>query len=263
MTGVVSATSPDGFVVLIPARLGSTRLPDKPLADLAGLPMVVRVARRAALSQARAVYVCTDSHRVADACRSHGIAALMTRADHPTGTDRLSEAARQLGLPDDTIVVNVQGDEPLIPIDVINEVALQLAQAPDCDIATAAHTLHDLTEYLDPNVVKVVLDHQQRALLFSRAPIPWPRDAFAQTATALPATLPALRHIGLYAYRARFLQRFPSLHRPLLEEHESLEQLRALYHGYRISVLTRDTPLPPGIDTPADLARVCAMLAKD
>jgi len=249
-----------GFIVIVPARLASTRLPRKPLAELAGLPMVVRVAQRAALSGADRVVVATDSVEVLDACASHGVAALLTRADHPTGTDRLAEAADQLGLADDMIVANVQGDEPLLPPEVVGNVAELLAERPDCAIATAAHPLHDAAEFFDPNVVKVVADRNSRALLFSRAPIPWARDAFAADRSRLPEALPAWRHIGLYAYRAGFLRRFPSLARAPIEEQEALEQLRALWHGYGIAVLPLPQPLPPGVDTPEDLEKVRMLL---
>jgi 3-deoxy-manno-octulosonate cytidylyltransferase (CMP-KDO synthetase) len=257
------------FLALIPARLGSTRLPDKPLADIGGVPMVVRVARRAAASGAARVVVCADSALVVEACERHGVQALLTCNDHPTGTDRLAEACARLALDPATIVVNVQGDEPLIPPGVIRAVAAALAADPQCDIATAAHALRDAAEFFDPNVVKVVLDARGRALIFSRAPLPWSRDAFsdlrvgrdAALPQALPEGLPALRHVGLYAYRAGFLLRFPQLERPAIEQHESLEQLRALHHGCAITVLRLDAPLPPGVDTPADLERARAAIA--
>jgi 3-deoxy-manno-octulosonate cytidylyltransferase (CMP-KDO synthetase) len=250
-----------GFVVLVPARLASTRLPRKPLADLGGEPMVVRVARRAAQSGAARVVVATDSAEVVDACRGFGVEAVLTRAEHPTGTDRLAEAVELLRLPDETIVANVQGDEPLLPPAVVADVARLLATRDDCAIATAAHPLADAAEFFSPNVVKVVADAGGRALLFSRAPIPWSREAFAADRGRLPVGLPAWRHVGLYAYRAGFLRQFPRLRRPPLEEHESLEQLRALWHGFGIAVLTLAEPLPPGVDTPADLQAVRALLA--
>jgi 3-deoxy-manno-octulosonate cytidylyltransferase (CMP-KDO synthetase) len=249
-----------GFIVIVPARLASTRLPRKPLADLAGLPMVVRVAQRARLSGAERVVVATDSAEVLEACARHGVAALLTRAEHPTGTDRLAEAADQLGLADGAIVANVQGDEPLLPPEVIADVAALLAERPDCAMATAAHPLLDASEFFDPNVVKVVADSGGRALLFSRAPIPWSRDAFAAGRSRLPEGLPAWRHIGLYAYRAGFLRRFPTLARAPIEEHEALEQLRALWHGYGIAVMPLARPLPPGVDTPEDLQTVRRLL---
>jgi 3-deoxy-manno-octulosonate cytidylyltransferase (CMP-KDO synthetase) len=250
------------FVAIVPARLASTRLPGKPLADLCGTPMVVRVAQRAAASGAQRVVVAADSDETIAACRAHGIEALRTAPDHPTGTDRLAEAAALLQLAPQTIVVNVQGDEPLIPPPVIAAVAALLDRRADCAIATAAHALHDAAEFFSPNVVKVVTDAEGRALLFSRAPIPWSRDAFASARDALPGSLPALRHVGLYAYRAAFLQRYPRLPRAPIEEHESLEQLRALWHGERIAVLTLDAPLPPGVDTPEDLALVRGLISR-
>jgi len=249
-----------GFVVIVPARLASTRLPRKALADLGGLPMVVRVARRAALSGATRVVVATDCDEVLDACRRFDVEAVLTRADHPTGTDRLAEAADALQLADEAIVANVQGDEPLLPPEVVTRVADLLARRPDCAMATAAHRLADAAEFFSPNVVKVVADAGGRALLFSRAPIPWARDAFAASRERLPGGLPAWRHVGLYAYRAGFLRRFPTLPRAPIEEQESLEQLRALWHGFGIAVLPLDEPLPPGVDTPSDLDTVRALL---
>lgn len=250
------------FVAIVPARLASTRLPRKPLADLGGAPMVVRVAQRAVASGAARVVVAADAEETMAACRSHGVECLLTAPDHPTGTDRLAEAAAQLQLTPETIVVNVQGDEPLMPPAVIAEVANLLAQRPECAMATAAHALDDAAEFFSPHVVKVVTDHVGRALLFSRAPIPWSRDAFAADRGRLPAGLPALRHVGLYAYRVEFLQRFPRLPRAPIEEHESLEQLRALWHGERIAVLRLASPLPPGVDTAADLEHVRQLLAR-
>ncbi len=249
------------FVAIVPARLGSTRLPGKPLADIAGLPMVVHVARRAADSGATRVIVATDADSVVEACRAHGIEAMATRADHATGTDRLAEVVERLMLEDGAIVVNVQGDEPLIPPDLIRACAERLALSPDCSIATAAHAIRARAEFLDPNVVKVVLDARARALYFSRAPIPWPRDALASAAAA-DAPVNALRHVGLYAYRAGFLRRFPSLPVPDLERLESLEQLRALVAGDRITVLVTRDPPPPGVDTPADLEHVRRVLGQ-
>lgn len=248
------------FVAIVPARLASTRLPRKPLADLGGAPMVVRVAQRAATSGAQRVVVAADGEEIAAACRAHGVEAVLTSPDHPTGTDRLAEACALLDLADDAIVVNVQGDEPLIPPAVIADVAALLVRQPDCAIATAAHPLHDAAEFFSPSVVKVVVDRAGRALLFSRAPIPWARDAFAADRSALPAGLPALRHVGLYAYRAAFLRAYPKLARDPLEVFESLEQLRALAHGYRIAVLMLAGALPPGVDTPEDLERARAAI---
>jgi 3-deoxy-manno-octulosonate cytidylyltransferase (CMP-KDO synthetase) len=248
------------FIVIIPARLASTRLPRKPLADIGGVPMVVRVARNAAASGARRVIVAADSEEIINGCAAHGIESVLTSADHPTGTDRLAEAAGRLGLAPQDIVVNVQGDEPMMPAAVVREAADVLAVRTDCEIATAAHPISDAAELFDPNVVKVVTDAAGRALYFSRAPIPWSRDAFATGRDTLPASLPALRHVGLYAYRAAFLLRFPALARPAIEEHESLEQLRALAHGIGIAVFLLSGALPPGVDTPQDLARVRALV---
>src|SRR5258708_1431515 len=244
------------FTVLIPARYASTRLPGKPLADIAGKPMVVRVAERAQASGAARVIVATDDVRVHDAVVAHGLAACMTRADHATGTDRLAEAAQQLGLADDEIVVNVQGDEPLLDAALIRGVAALLGARTDAAIATACHPIDNVAEAFNPNVVKVVLDAAGYALYFSRATIPWARDAFAANAQALPPGLPLYRHYGIYAYRMAFLRAFPALTPAPIETFEALEQLRALWHGYRIAVeITRGTPAP-GIDTPEDLARV-------
>ncbi len=249
------------FSVLIPARLKSTRLPGKPLADIGGAPMVVRVAQRAQQSSAERVIVAVDDARVQAACEQHGIATVMTSAEHPTGTDRLAEAVTRLGLDDDAIVVNVQGDEPLMPVSVIERVAALLAQSPDCAMATAAHPIESVDAFLNPNVVKVVLDEKGRALTFSRAPIPYPRDHFREGLAGLPAGLPALHHLGLYAYRVRFLKRFPTLAQAPLERFESLEQLRALYYGERIAVMILNEQLPAGVDTQEDLERVRAIYA--
>jgi len=243
------------FTVLIPARMASSRLPDKPLADIAGLPMVVRVAQRAALSQAQRVVVATDDQRIAKACADHHIEALMTRVDHPSGSDRLAEACTLLGLAADAIVVNVQGDEPLIDPASINAVADLLQQRPDCAMSTLAHAIDSVEDFANPNVVKVVLDKLNTALYFSRAPIAWWRDGFAQGVTQLPSPAP-LRHVGLYAYRVGFLLAFPQLSQAPLEMIESLEQLRAMWHGHRIAVHISEHAPGPGIDTPQDLERV-------
>lgn len=252
------------FTVLIPARLASTRLANKPLADIAGLPMVVHVARRAARSQAAQVVVATDSPSVLDACAQHGVRALMTRADHPSGSDRLAEACDLLGLPDTATVVNVQGDEPLMDPALINAVAAALAERADCMMSTAAHALHDVADFANPNVVKVVLDRRGTALYFSRAPLPWWRDGMASAwtdgLTALPSPAP-LRHVGIYAYRAGFLRQFPRLAPAPLEQLESLEQLRVLWHGERIVVHVTDSAPGPGVDTAEDLERVRQMVA--
>jgi 3-deoxy-manno-octulosonate cytidylyltransferase (CMP-KDO synthetase) len=242
------------FTVIVPARLASTRLPDKPLADIGGLPMIVRVARRAALSGAREVVVATDAPRVQAACTAHGVRALLTRADHASGSDRLAEAVDLLGLADAELVVNVQGDEPLIAPGMIDACAAQLAAHRDCVMATVGHALDDPAEFTNPNVVKLVADAAGRALYFSRAPIPWWRDGRG-------APQAALRHVGLYAYRAGFLRRFPTLTASPLEQIESLEQLRVLWHGERIAVHVSAERPGPGVDTPEDLERVRALIA--
>ena len=250
------------FTVLIPARLGSSRLPDKPLADIAGLPMVVHVARRALASSAGAVVVAADDARTVDACARHGVRALLTRRDHATGSDRLAEACDLLGLPDAEIVVNVQGDEPLIEPALIDACARLLAERPECVMGTAAHAIDTVAEFENPNVVKVVCDALGRALSFSRAPMPWWRDGYAaglRQATTL-SDPPPLRHIGLYAYRAGFLRRYPTLAPSPIETIESLEQLRVLWHGERIAVHVSPLRPGPGVDTPDDLARVRALL---
>ncbi|WP_394065324.1 3-deoxy-manno-octulosonate cytidylyltransferase [Alcaligenes sp. WGS1538] len=249
------------FTVIIPARLGSTRLPDKPLADIAGQPMVVRCARQAALSRARQVLVATDSERVAQAVRQHGFQALLTDSDHPTGTDRLAQAARLLALEDGEIVVNVQGDEPLIAPEHIDAAADLLARHAQADIATLAAPIRDADTLFNPNAVKVVCDLQGRALYFSRAPVPWARDALAQGERRLADGLPALHHIGLYAYRNRFLQRFAQLPRGPLEHYESLEQLRAMENGFQIMVHRLEQIPAAGVDTAQDLERVRAHFA--
>ncbi|MEY3296359.1 MAG: 3-deoxy-manno-octulosonate cytidylyltransferase synthetase KdsB [Pseudomonadota bacterium] len=247
--------SAGAFTVLIPARLASTRLPRKPLADIAGKPMVVRVAERVAgLAGARAVVVACDDAEIANACAAHGVQAVLTRSDHPSGSDRLAEACVHLGLDGDDVVVNVQGDEPLIDPALVQAVAALLVQRDDCVMATAAHALAEAAEYTNPNVVKVVLDAASRALYFSRAPLPWWRDGGG----APPGDPAPLRHVGLYAYRAGFLRAFPSLPPAALEQAEALEQLRVLWHGHRIAVHVSDHAPGPGIDTPADLARVRA-----
>ena len=249
------------FTVLIPARFASTRLPGKPLLDIAGLPMVVRVAERARLSGAERVVVATDDERIRAVAAEHGIEAVLTQADHPTGTDRLAEAAKRLGLDDKGIVVNVQGDEPLLQPSLIREVADELRAHADAAIATACHAIDDPAEAFNPNVVKVVIDRAGYALYFSRATIPWARDAFADSRDAIPRGMPVYRHYGLYAYRVSFLRHYPTLPPAPIERFEVLEQLRALWHGYRIAVkVTAGTPAP-GVDTIEDLERVRVLYA--
>jgi 3-deoxy-manno-octulosonate cytidylyltransferase (CMP-KDO synthetase) len=254
-----------GFIVLIPARLASSRLPNKPLADIAGLPMVVHVAQRAAASRADAVVVVADDVRTVEACTRHGVRALLTRKDHATGSDRLAEACTLLGLEPTDVVVNVQGDEPLIEPALINACALLLAKREDCVVATAAHAIDDAAEFANPNVVKVVCDRLGRAMYFSRAPIPVWREGPAVGGSELPGmgAPPPLRHIGLYAYRADFLKRFPLLEPSPLEKLESLEQLRVLWHGERIAVHVTTHRPGPGVDTHEDLARVRALLGHE
>lgn len=242
------------FVVIVPARLASSRLPNKPLADLGGKPMVVRTAERALLSGASQVVVATDHADIEAACIQHGIPVRMTRSDHPSGTDRIAEVSLALGLPDDAVVVNVQGDEPLIdPALIAATAALVGAQVP---MATAAHPIHDVQDVFNPNVVKVTLDRFGRALTFSRATIPWHRDGFAVSRDVLPAGYAPLRHIGLYAYRNDFLKAYPALPVSPIEQIEALEQLRVLWNGHAIAVHVTDTSPAPGVDTPEDLARV-------
>ena len=244
------------FIVIIPARLASTRLPNKPLADLGGKPMVVRVAEQAALSGASRVIVATDHEDIRAACAEHGVEACMTRSDHPSGTDRIAEVARLLGLPMDAVVVNLQGDEPLIAPALLAACAAQISAT--VPMATCAHRLHDMADAFNPNVVKVVLDKHGRALYFSRATIPWHRDGFAQSRDTVPAGYVPLRHIGLYAYRNAFLQEYPTLEASPLEQIEALEQLRVLWHGHAIVVHVTDSAPAAGVDTPEDLARVQA-----
>ena len=234
------------FTVLIPARLASTRLPNKPLADLGGAPMVVRVAQRAQLSRADRVVVATDSQEVIDQCARFDIQAVMTAATHASGSDRLAEACSLLGLADDAVVVNVQGDEPLIDVALMDAVAQLLASRPDCAMSTAAHAIESMADYLNPNIVKVVLDARQTALYFSRAPIPAARD----TPCELPQLVKPLRHVGIYGYRAGFLKAFPAL------MPAPLEQLECLEHGHKIAVyITKQSP-GMGVDTPDDLKAV-------
>ena len=248
------------FTVLVPARLASTRLPGKPLADIGGLPMVVRVAQRAALSAARRVVVAADHPDIAAACTLHGVSVVLTRADHPTGSDRLAEACELLGLGGRDVVVNVQGDEPLIDPALIDACAALLSCSGDCVMSTAAHAIDTPQEFANPSVVKVVIDARGQALFFSRAPIPRWRDAPAPDDWPPPPPAP-LRHIGLYAYYAGFLRRFPHLAASPLEIVEALEQLRVLWHGERIAVHVSDSRPGPGVDTPEDLARVRALFA--
>jgi 3-deoxy-manno-octulosonate cytidylyltransferase (CMP-KDO synthetase) len=250
-----STKAPD-FLVVIPARLGSTRLPRKPLADIGGKPMVIWVAERAKQSLAQSVVVATDSPEIQAACDEHRIECLLTSADHPTGTDRIAEVAQILKLPSNALIVNVQGDEPLIPPELINQVASTLAEHQQCAISTVAVPITDAAEINNPNVVKVVLNRSQEALYFSRAPIPFERDPQSNL------KIEHLRHLGIYAYRADFLQAYSRLEPAPPEQAEALEQLRALWNGYRIAVHTASETPPAGVDTPEDLERVRLLLAR-
>lgn len=247
--------APD-FLVVIPARLGSTRLPRKPLADIGGKPMVIRVAERAKQSLAQSVVVATDSPEIQAACDEHRIECLLTSADHQTGTDRIAEVAQILKLPNNALIVNVQGDEPLIPPELINQVANTLAHHTQCAISTVAVPIKDPSEINNPNVVKVVLNRSGEALYFSRATIPFVRDPQSSQKTEY------LRHLGIYAYRADFLQAYTRLEPAPPEQAEALEQLRALWNGYRIAVHTAAEAPPAGVDTPEDLERVRLLLAR-
>ncbi|MBI5890381.1 MAG: 3-deoxy-manno-octulosonate cytidylyltransferase [Nitrosomonadales bacterium] len=249
------------FKVVIPARFASTRLPGKPLLDICGKPMVIRVAEQAAQSGAQQIIIATDHQPIVVAAQEHGFQACMTRPDHTSGTDRIAEVAAQQGWADDTIVVNVQGDEPLIPPQLIRAVAQHLRDHPECAIATACHAIHDEASMRNPNIVKVVLDKSDNALYFSRAPIPWPRDAYANS-LPLPQNINVLRHVGIYAYRASFLRDFGKLTPTPLEQIESLEQLRALYYGYKIGVTKTDQAPPSGVDTEQDLQVARSLFTK-
>lgn len=254
------------FSVIIPARFASTRLPGKPLLDIGGRTMIQRVVARACASSASEVLVATDDARIAAAVRDprrpDAAIAVLTDPDLPSGTDRVAAVAEARGWDDDTVVVNVQGDEPLIDPALIDAVAALLRERPEAAMSTAAHPIGTVDEFTNPNVVKVVLDARQLALYFSRAPIPWWRDGYARGVSALPSSAQAasgpvpLRHIGIYGYRAGFLRRFPGLPQAPAEVGEALEQLRVLWHGHRIAVHVTDQAPGPGVDTPEDLARV-------
>lgn len=250
-----------GFKVVIPARYGSSRLPGKPLLEIAGRPMVVHVVERARQSGAEEVLIATDDDRIAAAVSGTGVEVVMTAAHHPSGTDRLQEVVLKKGWPDDTIVVNVQGDEPLIPPAVINQVARNLEAATVADIATLAEPLSGIEQLFNPNIVKLVRDVHDHALYFSRAPMPWARDAFASDKSVLPSIDIYFRHLGIYAYRAGFLHDYVSWPPAVIEQVEALEQLRALYNGVKIHVGVAEVEIPPGVDTAEDLERVRALLS--
>ena len=247
------------FKVVIPARYASTRLPGKPLADIGGKPMVVRVVELALASGASEVWVATDHQAVADGVTAHGFNVLMTSIEHASGTDRIAEVVHTLKWPDDTIVLNVQGDEPLLDPRLITDVAESLATHGTASMATACHAIHDMASMFNQNIVKVVIDRMGYAMYFSRAPIPYARDAFQNAPTRLPQELPVYRHIGIYAYRASFLKTYQQLSPAALEQFEALEQLRALWHGHKIAVAITDLAPPTGVDTPQDLVKVRAL----
>lgn len=249
------------FYVVIPARYASSRFPGKPLQDIAGQPMIQRVWQQAQKSGAEQLVIATDDQRIFDACKAFGAQVVMTRDDHESGTDRLAEVAAIMGWPEDAIVVNVQGDEPLIPPAVIDQVAANLAANPGAAMATLAEPIEDMATLMNNNVVKVLSDKNGLALTFSRAPLPWARDAFVAQPDKLPAGVPFRRHIGIYAYRAGFLQRFVEWGPCWLEQTECLEQLRAMWHGEEIHVADAIETPPHGVDTPEDLERVRALFA--
>lgn len=249
------------FYVVIPARYASSRLPAKPLKEIAGKPMIQHVYERACESRAVEVIIATDDERIEQAVRAFGASVCMTSADHQSGTDRLQEVVAQRQLPDDAIVVNVQGDEPLIPAAVINQVADNLAGDSKASVSTLCEPIETRADFINPNIVKVVMDLSGRALYFSRAPIPWPRDTFALPSGDLPEQFPARRHIGIYAYRVGLLHRFVTWPQAPLEQFESLEQLRVLWQGETIHVAEACASVPGGVDTEADLERVRQHLA--
>ena len=248
------------FKVVIPARYGSSRLPAKPLLDIAGQPMVAHVYQRALLSAAQQVVIATDDERIFRLAEQLGAPVVMTSTEHPSGTDRLQEVAQKMGWASDDIIVNVQGDEPLIPPAVINQVAANLAENPQAGIATLAEQYHDLSQFINPNIVKVVRDVNNMAMYFSRASMPWPRDSYTDgRIRALPVPELYLRHLGIYAYRVSFLNAYVQWPPAALEQVEALEQLRALYYGVKIHVDLACVNLPAGVDTLADLERIRAI----
>ena len=247
------------FYVVITARYASTRLPGKPLLEIAGKPMVVCVVEQAQKSGAKQTIVATDDQRIVDAVNQHGYAAMLTRTDHVSGTDRIAEVALREDWHDDAIVVNVQGDEPLIEVSLIVEVVKMLANSKEAVMATACYPIQSQSDFLNPNIVKVVLDGQSNALYFSRAPIPYPRDAFANN-EEMPPNIPAYRHVGLYAYRTSFLKQYANIQPAAIEQYECLEQLRVLHQGYKIAVAISKTPPATGVDTEHDLAYVRSIM---
>jgi len=244
------------FTVIIPGRLSSSRLPNKPIADILGIPMIVRVAMQAKKSGASRIICAVDDKKILDACHSYDFEAVLTDKNHSCGTDRICEAVNLCHIPDEEIIVNVQGDEPLIPPTLISKVADLLIKDETLQMGTAATPIKEAKEFFNPNVVKVVPDRFGRAITFSRAPIPWARDSFAETQSVLPSDLTALRHVGIYSYRCNFLKSYPKLPASPLEDIEKLEQLRALWNGYKIGVEIFDEAIPPGVDTKEDLEHV-------
>ncbi|GAB6043836.1 3-deoxy-manno-octulosonate cytidylyltransferase [Endothiovibrio diazotrophicus] len=255
------AAEPLRFKVVIPARYGSSRLPGKPLAPIAGRPMIEHVHRRALESGAEEVWIATDDERIGEAARCFGARVCMTSAEHRSGTDRIGEVAAMRGWGEEEIVVNLQGDEPLMPPTLLRQAAAGLSDHPQAVVATLAARIHTTAELFDPHVVKVVSDAAGFACYFSRAPIPWDRDAFAVTTEELPERSAHFRHIGLYAYRAGYLARYAELEPCPLEAMESLEQLRVLWHGDSIYVAEAAELPGPGVDTAADLERIAALVA--
>lgn len=250
------------FIVVIPSRYHSTRLPGKPLVDIGGKPMIQHVFEQASRSAAEKVLVATDDSRIEQACEQFGAPVVMTSSEHLSGTDRLAEVVDKLGLPADAVVVNVQGDEPLIPPQVINQVAQNLLENTDCAAATLSHAITKCSEFKDPAAVKVVSDCKNRALYFSRGPIPWPRN-LELTAEDLPDGFSPQRHIGIYAYRVGLLRRFIEWSEAPLEKLESLEQLRILHQGEKIHVQESLVTVPAGVDTPEDLDLVRSLIKGD
>ena len=248
------------YTVVIPARYGSTRLPGKPLLDIHGKPMVQHVWEQACRSQAERVVIATDDQRIFKVAEEFGAQACMTSPEHPSGTDRLQQVVNELGLPGDHIVVNVQGDEPLIPAQVIDQVATNLAHNTEAGMATLCEEITAVEDLINPNVVKAVFDAKGMALYFSRAPIPWPRDAFMQAQDNMPDNGKWFRHIGIYAYRTRFLHEYVTWSPAPQETLEQLEQLRALHHGVSIHVAIAGASVPGGVDTQADLDQVRRLL---
>ncbi|MDH5599858.1 MAG: 3-deoxy-manno-octulosonate cytidylyltransferase [Gammaproteobacteria bacterium] len=250
------------FRIVIPARYASTRLPAKPLRDICGEPMIAHVIRRAKQSEAEEVIVATDSQEIADAISGIDVRVCMTHENHQSGTERLSEVIEQLGFDDEQILINLQGDEPMMPAVCLNQVGQALEQDAHLKMATLCTPLTDIDELFDPHAVKVVRDINDFALYFSRAAIPWSRDGFNEAPRELPGNQEYQRHIGLYGYRAGFIRQYLEWQSSDIEKTESLEQLRVLYYGEKIKVITAEVPPGPGVDTEEDLSRVCELMSK-